>query len=86
MKNKKFLSFILVVLSLVALAVFAVSCSNNKQTESTAPSNEAVVVFNTNTTLETNVGRERYVVKGRRVSEPKLFVTAENPDNLNVYV
>ena len=85
MKNKKFLSFILVVLSLVALAVFAVSCSNNKQTESTAPSNEAVVVFNTNTTLETNVVRERYVVKGRRVSEPKLFVTGENPDNLNVY-
>ena len=87
MKNRKFLTFILVVLSLVAVAAFSVSCGNKNQqsSEPTTPSNEAVVVFNTNTTLETNAVNKRYIVLGRRISEPKVFITGENPDNLNVY-
>ena len=86
MKNKKIFTFLLVMLSLVSVAIFAVSCGKKKtQVESTASSNEAVVVFNTNTTLETNAVNERYIVLGRRISEPKVFITGDNPDNLNVY-
>ena len=87
MKNKRILTFILVVLSVVAVAAFAVACGDKNPTTSapSTPSNEAVIVFNVNTKLETNVVRSRSIVIGRRISEPKLFITGDNPENLNVY-
>ncbi|MBR2336546.1 MAG: InlB B-repeat-containing protein [Clostridia bacterium] len=88
MKIKKILTFVLVALAMSAIAVFGLSCGTGNGSSDSTPegsAQEAKVVFDTNTDLETNVVRERSIVIGRRVSEPKLFITGDNPDNLHVY-
>lgn len=100
MKIKRLLMIALALLSLTAISVFAISCGatgttsgsdgsveseQESQSKVEEPVAEATVVFDTNTDFVTNVVRERVVVIGRRTSQPKVFITGENPDNLNVY-
>ena len=88
MKIKKILTFVLIVLSLSAIAVFGISCGNKGNTsnqESSAKTDEATIVFDVNTNLQTNVIRSRDIVIGRRISQPTVFITGDNPDNFQVY-
>lgn len=55
------------------------------ESEESVNATEANVVFDVNTDLATNVVRSRVVKIGKRVSEPKLFITGDNPTNLQVY-
>ena len=75
----------LAALSLSVLAIFGVSCGTTTTTPESNGPQEALVVFDVNTDLETNLIRERSIVVGRRISEPKAFITGDNPDNLQVY-
>ena len=91
MRIKKLLMIALAVLSLSVLAIFGVSCggtsstTSESETASEVVQEEALVVFDVNTDLPTNVIRERSIVIGRRISEPKAFINGDNPDNLQVY-
>ncbi len=88
MKMKRLLMIALAVLSLSVLAVFGISCGGDGAGESvggSAAKKEVLVVFDVNTDLQTNVIRERSIVVGRRISEPKAFIMGDNPDNLQVY-
>ena len=82
MKNKKLLIIIISAVLAVCLAVVGtiviVKLANSS-------SDTAVVKFDVNIDLETNVIQEREIKIGRRVSQPKAFITEENPTNLQVY-
>ncbi len=83
MKNKKLLIILISVISVVCIAVastiIGISCINNKNKDT------AIVKFDVNIDLETNVIQQREIKKGRRVSQPKAFIKGDNPKNLNVY-
>ena len=96
MKLKRLLTILFAIFAISLTSVFAISCATTGETSSSESkkesveekpevSNEAEVIFDVNTDLETNVVRPRSIVIGRRVSEPKAFITGENPNNLNVY-
>lgn len=88
MKLKRLLMIVLATLSLSVLAVFGASCgTTGTQSESEQESTveEALIVFDLNTDMQTNVIREREIVIGRRISEPQALITGDNPNNLQVY-
>ncbi len=93
MKLKRLLTILFAIFAISLTSVFAISCvatgetssSEKESIEEPAVDNEADVIFDVNTDLETNVIRPRSIVIGRRVSEPKAFITGDNPTNLNVY-
>ncbi|MBQ7373491.1 MAG: InlB B-repeat-containing protein [Clostridia bacterium] len=83
MRKKKLLiiliSAVLAVVLAVAGTVVIVQLVNR------TPADTAVVKFDVNTELETNVIQEREIKIGRRVSQPKAFIKGDNPTNLQVY-
>ena len=84
MKNKKLLIIIISAVLGVCLAVggviLAIQITNNLKNKDTA-----TVKFDVNTTYETNVIQNREVKIGRRISQPKVFIKGDNPNDLNVY-
>ena len=82
MKNKKILIIVISAVLALCLAVFGIIVLP----KIIGGNSDAVLVkFDVNTDLETNVLQDREIKIGRRVSQPKAFITGNNPTNLQVY-
>ncbi|MBO5736589.1 MAG: InlB B-repeat-containing protein [Clostridia bacterium] len=87
--KKKLLTILCSSLMLVAMAGVMSACNFGGATESSVESNvekaTATVHFDVNTTLQTNVIKDKTVTLGKRVSKPTAVILEDNPTNLQVY-
>ncbi len=86
--KKKLISILFSALMLAGTAGVCTACNFNfggTGTESSAEKTTAVVHFDVNTTLQTNVIKDKTVTLGKRVSKPTAVILEDNPTNLQVY-
>ena len=86
--KKKLISILFSALMLVGTAGVATACDfsfGGTGVESSAEKTTAVVRFDVNTTLQTNVIKDKTVTIGKRVSKPTAVILEDNPTNLQVY-
>ena len=90
----KTMLFILAFTLMVATSLFLAACGTKTDGNGTGTGSgsttvpegtEVTVTFNVNTDLATNAVSSRTVVSGRRISQPRVFITEDNPTNLQVY-
>ena len=88
MKLKKWIAGICSVFLLAGLGGVMTACGNgggsSSESETIAPAT-VTVKFDVNTTLQTNVVKDKIVEVGKRVSRPKAFISEDNPTNLQLY-
>ncbi len=93
MRKKKLLTALLSVAMLIGVTAAATACGDttgNEQSTSSevsldTPATSATIKFDVNTTFATNLVKDKVVSIGKRVSRPKVYISDENPDNLQVY-
>ena len=84
--KKKLLSILFSALALIGTAGIVTACnSGSNSVESSVEKTTAVVHFDVNTTLKTNVLKDKTVNIGKRVSKPTAVILEDNPTNLQVY-
>ncbi len=87
--KKKLLTLLLSAVAMVSTAGILTACNgggnSGESVESSVEKTTAVVHFDVNTTLQTNVLKDKTVTIGKRVSKPTAVILEDNPTNLQVY-
>lgn len=84
MKSKKWLILILSLLVVAVSACFFTACGNETSEEGSGKTT-VTVKFDVNTDLQTNTTIDKEVTIGKRFSMPSVYITEDNPENLQVY-
>ncbi|MBE7100151.1 MAG: hypothetical protein E7364_00895 [Clostridiales bacterium] len=87
MKLKKWIAGVCSVFLLAGIGGVMTACGGKDKGSdngSAAPTT-VTVKFDVNTTLQTNVVKDKTVEVGKRVSRPKALITEDNPTNLQLY-
>ena len=88
MKLKKWIAGVCSVFLLAGIGGVMTACggSSDKGSDNGPVAPATVTVkFDVNTTLQTNVVKDKTVEVGKRVSRPKAIITEDNPTNLQLY-